>query len=68
MPSRTFEDSDAISQKDAICKESFVEPIQKEESSNFTHSFMIPSQTKATSEDKSEKCNNPDTVFSASSK
>ncbi len=58
LASSTSEDSDAINQKDLINGYSFVEPIQKEDSSNFIQSVMIPVQTKATSADKSEKENN----------
>ncbi len=68
LASSTFEDSDAISQKDAFHRNTVVEPLQKGESSNFTHPFMIPTHTKATSENKSEKGNNPDEFLSASSK
>ncbi len=68
MASSIFRDSDAISQKDAFSENSIVEPIQKEESSNFTCSFMIPTQARATSEDNSEKSNNPEAFFSSISK
>ncbi len=68
LASSTFEDSDAISPIEAFHGKTFVKPIQKEGSSNFTHPFMISTQTKATSEDKSEKGNNPDAFLSASSK
>ncbi len=50
--SSIFVDSDAISHEDFFNGKSLVEPNQEEEYSNFTHSFMIPTQTKATSEDK----------------
>ncbi len=68
LVSSTFEDSDAISLKDAFHRNSFIEPIQKEESSILTHSFMIPTQTKSTSADKSEKGNNSEVFLCASSK
>ncbi len=64
----TFEDSDAISQKDSCHRDSFVEPIEKEESSNFTQSVKIPVQTEATSADKSEKSKNSEAFLSASYK
>ncbi len=68
LASSTLKNSDEISQKDAFHRNTFVEPIQKGESSNFTCHFIISTQAKATLEDKSEKGNNPNMILSASSK
>ncbi len=40
MDSCIFEDIDAISLKDDLYGNNIIEPIQKEESFNFTHLFM----------------------------
>ncbi len=66
LASRTFEDSNPIRQKDSFYGNSFVEPIQKEDSSNDDQSGMIPVQTKTTSTDKSEKGNNSEAFYAAS--
>ncbi len=68
MNSSTGEDSDSKSPKDAMQTDSTVESITKEESSNITHLFKNLTQSKASSTDKSEKRNNPEVIFAASSK
>ncbi len=66
LASRTFEDSNQISQKEFFNGNKFVERIQKKDSSNFTQSGMIPVQTKTASSDKSEKGNNSEAFYTDS--
>ncbi len=66
LASRTFGDSNPISQKDSFNGNSFVERIQKEDSSNFTQSGTIPVQNETASSDKSEKGNNSEAFYAAS--
>ncbi len=56
MDSSTSEDGDANSSKDLIQTDN----TQKEESFNVTLPYYYPTQTKASSTDKSEKGNNPE--------
>ena len=66
LASRTFDDSNPISQKDSFNGNSFVERNQKDNSPDFIQSGIIPVQTETASSDKSEKGNNSE-AFCASS-
>ncbi len=68
MDSSPIEDSDAVILKDAMKIDRTVESIQNEESSNVTHPFKNPTQSKASSSDKSERGNNPELISVSNSK
>ena len=66
LASRTFEESNPISQEDSFNGNSFDDCMQKEDSSNCIQSGTIPVQTKTASSNKSEKGNNSEAFDAAS--
>ncbi len=68
MDLSTFENSDAISLKDAMQAESTVDPNQNKEPPDVTCLFKNPTQIIAPSSVDSENGNNPEIIFTANSK